>query len=203
MIHDVSDIYFLDREQLLALEGFQEKKVDNLLAGIAASKAQPAERVLTALGIRFVGTVVAGLLLDAFGSIDAIAEASQEELEAVAGIGPGTAVSVINWFGLEKNREVLEKLRRAGLNFAVEESEAEAPDTLAGLTFVITGTLPTMSRSEAKAFVEEHGGRAVGSVSGNTDYLVAGENAGSKLEKAQQRGVPVIDEDGLRRLAAG
>jgi DNA ligase (NAD+) len=203
MIHDVSDIYFLERDKLLALEGFQEKKVDNLLAGIAASKAQPAERVLTALGIRFVGTVAAGLLLDAFDGIDAIAAASQEELEAVAGIGPGTAVSVVNWFSLEKNREVLEKLRRAGLNFAVEESEAEAPDTLAGLTFVITGTLPTMSRSEAKAFVEEHGGRAVGSVSGNTDYLVAGENAGSKLEKAQQRGVPVIDEDGLRRLAAG
>lgn len=203
LIHDVSDIYFLERDKLLALEGFQEKKVDNLLAGIAASKAQPAERVLTALGIRFVGTVVAGLLLDAFGSIDAIAAADREELEAVEGIGPGTAVSVINWFRLEKNREVLEKLRRAGLNFAVEERDDETPDTLAGLTFVITGTLPTMTRGEAKAFVEEHGGRATGAVSGATDYLVAGENAGSKLENARQRGVPVIDEDGLRRLARG
>lgn len=201
LIHDVADIYTLNRDELLALEGFKDKKVDNLLAGIEASKQQPAERVLTALGVRYVGGVVAGLLLDALGSIDAIAEADQAALEAIEGIGPGTAVHVITWFDNEKNRQVLEKLRAAGLQFAVEKRETDAASqTLEGLTFVITGTLPTMSRDEAKALIEAHGGKVTGSVSKNTNYLLAGEKAGSKLAKAEKLNVPILDEDSLKQM---
>jgi DNA ligase (NAD+) len=204
LIHDVADIYSLNRDDLLALEGFKDKKVDNLLAGIAASKQRPAERVLTALGIRYVGSVVAGLLLDALGSIDAIAAASQEELEAIEGIGPGTAVHILTWFANEKTRQVLEKLGAAGLQFAVEKRETDAASqTLDGLTFVITGTLPTMSRDEAKALIESHGGKVTGSVSKNTDYLLAGEKAGSKLTKAQSLGIAILDEAALMNLASG
>jgi DNA ligase (NAD+) len=201
LIHDIADIYTLNRDDLLALEGFKDKKVDNLLAGIEASKQQPAERVLTALGIRYVGSVVAGLLLDALGSIDALAAASQEELEAIEGIGPGTAVHILTWFANEKNRRVLEKLRAAGLQFAIEKAEVDAASqTLDGLTFVITGTLPSMSRDEAKALIEAHGGKVTGSVSKNTDYLLAGEKAGSKLTKAEALNVPILDEPGLKQM---
>lgn len=203
LIHDVADIYTLRKEDLLALEGFKDKKVDNLLAGIAASKKQSPERLLTALGIRFVGSVVAALLLDALGGIDELAAATQEELEAIDGIGPGTAVSVTSWFANEKNRAVLEKLRAAGLRFTKTRPTKAGSTLLAGLTFVITGTLPTLSREEAKALIAAHGGKVTGSVSKNTDYLVAGESAGSKLAKAQQLGVPILDEDALRQLLAG
>ncbi len=202
LIHDVADIYYLKKESLLTLEGFKQKKVENLLAGIEASKQRPPERLLTALGIRFVGNVVAALLLEAFGSIDALAVATQAELEAVEGIGPGTAVSVLSWFANEKNRAVLEKLRAAGLNFAKERpaTATSEPQPLSGLTFVITGTLPTLSREEAKALIEQHGGKVTGSVSNNTNYLLAGENAGGKLNKAQQLGIPILDEEALRRM---
>jgi len=205
LIADIADIYYLERDALLALEGFQEKKVDNLLSGIEASKQQSSARLLTALGIRFVGNVVANLLVDELGGIDSLAEADQGRLEEIEGIGPQTAVSVIQWFANERNRQVLDKLRRAGLTFAVEKT-AESEDTpqpFAGLTFVITGTLPTWSRDEAKAYIEARGGKVTGSVSGNTDYLLAGEKAGSKLTKAEKLDVPVIDEDRLRQMAQG
>lgn len=202
MIDDVADIYYLQRNDLLELEGFQEKKVDNLLAGIEASKEQPAGRLLAALGIRFVGNVVSGLLMDAMGSIDALSEASKEELAAIDGVGPRTAASVTKWFDDERHRQLLQRLRAAGLTFEAEEEEA-GEQTLEGLTFVITGTLPSMTRSEAKAFVEAHGGRVTASVSGNTDYLVAGENPGSKVDKAEDLGTLIVDEEGLRALADG
>jgi DNA ligase (NAD+) len=199
-IGDVADIYYLPRAELIALEGFQARKVDNLLAGVEASKSQPAERLLTALGIRFVGGVVAGLLLNALGSLDAIAQASQARLEAIDGVGPQTAAAVVAWFAEQPNQALLQKLRAAGLNFtAVKSSAGSQP--LAGFTFVITGSLPTMSRDETKAFIESHGGKVTGSVSGKTSYLVAGEAAGSKLAKAHSLAVPVIDEAELRRLA--
>ena len=209
LIGDIADIYYLEREALLALEGFQEKKVDNLLDGIGASKQQSPARLLTALGIRFVGNVVANLLVDELGGIDSIATADQDRLEEIEGIGPQTAVSVRQWFANERNRQVLDKLRRAGLTFAVEKTadsddlSAQAPQPFADLTFVITGTLPTWSRDEAKAFIEERGGKVTGSVSGNTDYLLAGEKAGSKLTKAESLNVPVLDEDRLRQMAEG
>ena len=201
LLKDISDIYFLNRDDLLELEGFQEKKVDNLLAGIEASKEQTADRVLTGLGIRFVGGVVANLLLENQGSIDNLSQASQEELEAIEGIGPETASNAVAWFSQDDNQELIRKFRIAGLNFALEQSNS-TDLSLEGLTFVITGTLPTMSRQEAKAFVEANGGKVTGSVSGRTDYLVAGESAGSKLNKAQKLGISIIDEDNLRNMVS-
>jgi len=205
LVHDMADIYFLQRDDLLALEGFKEKKVDNLLNGIEASKQKTAERLLTALGIRFVGNVVSSLLIGEFGGIDELAAASQEQLEGVEGIGPQTAVSVTTWFANERNRSLLEKFRQAGLQFAAAQPEpgTETADMLAGLTFVITGTLPTLSRDEAKALIEAHGGKVTGSVSKKTDYLLAGEKAGSKLAKAEALGVPVLDEAALNDLTKG
>jgi DNA ligase (NAD+) len=199
-IHDVGDIYSLQRDALLRLEGFQEKKVDNLLAGIESSKEQPAERVLTALGIRFVGRVVARLLLEAKGSIDALSEASHEELEEIDGIGPQTAASVVAWFHDERHRKLLEKLRSAGLTFATKMGR-EGPRPFENLTFVVTGTLPGFTRDEVKAYIEGRGGRVTGTVSSKTDYLVAGESAGSKLDKARQLEVLIIDEMQLRHMA--
>lgn len=201
-IRDVADIYYLEREALLGLEGFQEKKVDNLLAGIEASKQQPAERLLTALGIRYVGAIVARLLLESMGSIDALAAADRAALEAIEGIGPQTAASVVNWFDDARHAALLEKLRSAGLNFEAERS-AGGPQPFANQTFVITGTLPSMTRAEARAFIEERGGRVTGSVSSRTDFLLAGDSAGSKLDKARALGTPVIDETELRRRAQG
>ena len=200
ILHDVGDIYSLDRDVLLSLEGFKDKKVDNLLAGIKASKEQPAERVLTALGIRFVGSVVAALLIGELAGIDELGKASAEQLEEIEGIGPQTALSVIDWFGRDKNMVILDKLRNAGLHFQIEEPTGEEAANLAGLTFVITGTLPSMTRNEAKALIEQNGGRVTGSVSRNTDYLLAGEKAGSKLAKAESLGVPVVDEANMIEL---
>ncbi len=201
LIQDIADVYYLRRADLLILEGFQEKKVDNLLNGIEASKAQPADRFLTALGIRFVGTVVSGLLLEALGSIDQLGLSNQEQLEAIEGIGPETAATVVTWFENPFNIRLLEKFRQAGLNFVSESPQFES-DSLTGSTFVITGTLPTMSRNEAKEFIEARGGRVTGSVSKRTDYLLAGESAGSKLERAKELGISVLDEAGLRQLAS-
>ena len=206
LIKDIADIYFLNKEQLLSLEGFAEKKADNLLAAIQASKQQPFERVLIGLGIRYVGSTVAGLIVDAFPSIDALQKAGQEELKGVEGIGPRIAESIVEWFKRPSNQALVEKLRRAGVTLAVSPpsgGEAKHPQPLAGLTFVITGTLPTWSREEAKAFIEQHGGKVTGSVSQKTNYLVVGEKAGSKLAKAQSLGVPTLDEEGLKRLAKG
>lgn len=201
LIKDVGDIYYLDRDALLQLEGFQEKKVDNLLAGIEASKEQPADRVLTALGIRFVGRVVARLLLNGLGSIDALATAGIEQLTQIEGVGPQTAASVVSWFEDERHCALVDKLRVAGLRFELEKSAAATTQPFADRTFVVTGTLPTFTREEVKAYIEERGGRVSGSVSGRTDYLVAGEAAGSKLAKAQNLGVTVLSEADLRELA--
>ena len=199
LIKDIADIYALESEKLLALEGFKEKKVDNLLSGIERSKAQPANRVLTALGIRFVGSVVAGLLLDALGSIEAIGQAGRDKLEEIEGIGPETAANVEAWFAESFNRKLLAKLKEAGLQFEAEQP-AESSNALQGQTFVITGTLPDMSRSEARAFIEDHGGRVTSSVSGRTSYVVAGDAAGGKLDRARQLGVAVLDQESLKRL---
>ncbi len=199
LLEEIADIYYLDREAILQLEGFQEKKTDKLLAGIEASRNQPAQRVLTALGIRFVGSVVAGILLDALESIDRLSEASQEELESIEGIGPETASSIIAWFNEAPNVDLIDRLRSAGLKFEIERPESEKKD-LEGLTFVLTGTLPTMKRGEAKRLIESHGGKVTGTVSGRTDFLVAGEAAGSKLDKANALGIEIIDEEKLQRM---
>ncbi len=203
LIQDVGDIYSLTRDQLLQLEGFADKKADNLLAAIQASKAQPLERVVTALGIQGVGGVVARTLVGGkFNSIDKLAGATVEELQTVEGVGPHIAQSVVDWFSRPRHGKVIEKLRRAGLQMQTEAA-AQAPGPLTGLTFVITGTLPTLSRDEAKAFVEAHGGKVTDSVSQKTDYLVLGEAPGSKLAKAQALGTKIIGEEELRRLVGG
>ena len=215
-IHDVADIYYLTADQLLPLEGFAEKKVANLLAAIEASKQRPPARLLAALGIRGVGVTVAGVLMDRYHSLDALAaacgaypESSRgepgrttfcEELEQIPGIGPKLAESIRDWFNREPNRRVIEKLEAAGVRTEAEAAEAVGPQPLARLTFVISGTLPTLSRERAKEFIQAHGGKVTGSVSGNTDYLLAGERPGSKLAKAQKLGVPVLDEAALRRM---
>jgi DNA ligase (NAD+) len=199
-LHDVADTYYLTAEQLLPLEGFGEKKVSNLLAAIEASKEQSPARLLTALGIQGIGVTVAQVLMDHFGSLDALAAATAEEMEQIPGIGPKLADSVVEWFARETNRRVVEKLKAAGVRTEAKKVEAVGPQLLMDLTFVITGTLPTMSREQAKAFIEARGGRVTGSVSGKTDYLLAGERAGSKLAKAEKLGVSVIDEAGLKQM---
>jgi DNA ligase (NAD+) len=199
-LHDVADIYYLKAEQLLPLEGFGEKKVTNLLDAIEASKERPPARLLTALGIRGIGVTVAQILMDQFHSLDALASTSAEKMEQIPGIGPKLAQSVADWFTRRPNRQVIEKLKLAGVRTEAEAVEPVGPQPLAGLTFVITGTLPTMSREQAKAAIEAAGGRVTGSVSGKTDYLLAGERAGSKLAKAEKLGVPVIDEAALHQM---
>jgi len=203
LIRDVADIYSLTAEQLLRLEGFAGKRVSNLLAAIEASKERGPVRLLTALGIRGVGSAVAETLIDRYGSLEALAAASVEELQQIPGIGPKLAESLVAWFSRESNRRVLDKLKAAGVRTRLERAGAAGPQPLAGLTFVLTGTLPTMSREQATEFIQAHGGRVSGAVSGRTDYLVAGEKAGSKLERAQKLGVKVIDEAGLRALVSG
>lgn len=203
LIHDLADIYYLQREKLLALEGFKEKKVDNLLNGIETSKQQPATRFLIALGIRFVGDVVANLLLNELRSLDKLAQATAEELENIHGIGEKTAAEVVAWFANPVNQQLLEKFRTAGLPFSLGEKVAPAGSlALENLVFVITGTLPTLGRDEAKALIEAHGGKVNGSVSKKTDYLLAGEAAGSKLTKAEELGVKIIDEATLYQMIA-
>ena len=203
LVHDVADLYFLTKEQLLSLEGFAEKKAENLLAAIDASRSRPLPRVLTALGIPGVGSTVAALLTEYYPSLDALARATQEELEAIPGLGPHTAKAIVEFFADERNRHLIEKLRQAGVRMEKEEEAAPASNRLAGLTFVLTGTLPSMTRSEAKALIERHGGRVASSVSRKTDYVVAGEAPGSKLQKAQALGIPVLDEEGLLALIEG
>jgi len=200
LLRDVADIYYLTADQLLPLDGFAEKKVKNLLAAIEDSKGQSPARLLTALGIRGVGGTVAQLLMDQFGSLDALAAASQEELEQVPRIGPILAAGVVDWFALEPNSKVVEKLKAARVRTEAEATEPLGAQVLEGLTFVITGTLPAMSREQAKAFVQDHGGKVTGSVSGKTSYLLAGERAGGKLAKAAKLGVPVLDEAALREM---
>jgi len=200
LVHDVADLYSLRKEDLVPLEGFAEKKAENLLAGIVASKDRPLGRILTALGIRYVGGIVAEILARHFGSIDALAAASEEELETVEGIGPRIAGAVVDWFRRPRHRRIVEKLRRAGVRLAEEAPTEAGPQPLAGLTFVITGTL-SRPRDEVAAMIERCGGKVTGSVSRKTDYLVVGESpGGSKHRRAQELEVPMIDEARLMEM---
>ncbi len=200
-LRDVADIYYLTDDQLLPLEGFAEKKVANLLAAIEASKDRSPARLLTGLGIQGIGGTVAQLLIDHFVSIGRLASATREELEQIPGIGPTLAESVSEWFARETNRRIVRKLEAAGVRTEAPVAETAGPQPLTGLTFVITGTLPSMSREQATEFIQSLGGKVAGSVSGRTSYLLAGERAGSKLAKAEKLGVPVLDEDALRKMA--
>jgi DNA ligase (NAD+) len=203
LVSDVADLYFLHRERVLALDGWAEKSTDALFAALEASKGRPLARLLAALGIRGVGITVAELLITHYPSLDALAGASVEELESVAGMGPITAQRVVEWFQRPRHREIVAKLRRAGVRMEEEREESReerGEQPLAGLTFVISGTLPTLSRGEARALIEANGGKVTGSVSGRTSYLLVGESPGSKLRQAQSLGVPTIDEAALREM---
>jgi DNA ligase (NAD+) len=203
LIEDPADIYSLDAEKLSQLPGFKDKAISNVLEQIEVSKDRPVWRLLVGLNIRHVGAHVAQVLARAFGSIDAMAAASEDEIDAVPEIGPEIAASVRGWFDEEENIALIEKLRAAGLRLADEPEEAveEGPKPLEGMSVVITGTLPTLSRDEATARAEAAGARVASSVSGKTSFVVLGENPGSKLAKAEALGVETIDEaEFLRRL---
>ncbi|MCB2210003.1 NAD-dependent DNA ligase LigA [bacterium] len=199
-VHDLADLYHLSRESLLELEGFGEKKVDNLLAAIEASKNQPLYSLIAGLGIRGVGEVAAQDLVEHYPDLDALSQASAEELESIEGFGPNIAENIIEWFATPENREMLARLKSSGVWPIAEQTEDQGPQPLDELTFVITGTLPTLSRKEAKTLIEDNGGRVTGSVSGNTDYLVLGEDPGSKYDQAVKRNVPTLSEDALQKL---
>jgi DNA ligase (NAD+) len=203
LVRDMADLYTLQKKDLLDLEGFAEKKADNLLASIESSKNRPLARVITALGIRGVGEVVAGDLAKRFEDLDALANADAEDLESLEGIGPNISQAVVDWFARPANQQVLEKLRAAGVWPSAEKrAEAEGiPQTLDGITFVVTGTLPGFTRIEVREFIEAHGGKVTGSVSKITNYVVAGVEPGSKFARAQSLGIPIISEVELRHLA--
>jgi DNA ligase (NAD+) len=200
LVRDPGDLYSITKEQLLELEGFAEKGAEGLIAAIQVSRSQPLSRLLHALGIRHVGSIAAQLLAQHFGTLDAIVSASADDILSVRGIGATIAHGVVAYFSDPAGRALVEKLRKAGVNFT-EPRAVVAGGPLSGQTAVITGTLPTLSRSKATAMIEAAGGRVTGSVSKSTDFLVAGEEAGSKLEKAKTLGVEIIDEaDLLRRI---
>jgi DNA ligase (NAD+) len=200
-VQDGADLFRLKerRDDLLELERLGEKSVDNLLASIEASKQRPLAQVIVALGIRHVGGEVAQTLATHFGSIDALMDASVEQITDVPGIGPIIAESVREFFSLEENRAVVEKLRAARVNLR-EEGGAAREGPLSGLSFVVTGRLDRFSRDAAESLIKRHGGAVVGSVSKKTDYLVVGAEPGSKLQKAQQLGTKILDEEAFTAL---
>lgn len=201
LIKDVADIFSLKKESLLKLDGFADKKADNLLKSIATSRGQILNNLLTGLGIRGVGEVSAVELSLAFPSLDLLSSASLEELQRIPGIGPNIATGIAEWFSREHNRKLLKKLKSAGVwpvgNSRISNRKS---DILEGKTFVITGTLAGFSRDTVKEFIEQHGGKVTDSVSKKTSFVVIGDNPGSKLEKAHALGVTVIKENDLRNL---
>ena len=201
LVTNIADLYDLREEQLLALDRMGKKSVENLLTEIAASKKLPLERLIFGLGIRMVGERTAEFLSAHFGTLDALMAASEEHLLEVEEVGPRIAQSILQFFAEEKNQKLIERLHAAGLTFTGEKKVRGTK--LTGLTFVLTGTLPTYSRDEAKRRIEDAGGKVSSAVSKKTSYVVAGEEAGSKLEKAQQLGVAVLDEAALLKLLEG
>ncbi len=203
LIGDVADIYELDAERLTRLEGFGQTSARNLLAAIEASKERPFHRVLFALGIPGIGSVGARALAQHLRSMDALLAAVAEDVEEIEGIGPVLARAIVETLAEERTRALIDRLRGHGLQ--MEERGAAAPPEgpLSGRTVVITGTLPNLSRDEATARIEAAGGRVTGSVSGKTDYLVAGDDPGTKLARAHEMGIEVIDEAGLEALVSG
>jgi DNA ligase (NAD+) len=196
----VADLYKLDAAVFEGMEGFGEKKISNLLTAIAESKNRPLSRLITGLGIRFVGEVAALALAAAFGSLDALASATAEQITAIDGIGPAVANSVAQFFSLPANQALVQKLKDVGVQTTGQPAAARAGDGLSGRTFVITGSLPNLTREQAEELIKSHGGKVTGSVTKKTNYLLAGEAAGSKLAKATELKVPILDESGLLAL---
>ena len=198
LVRNVADIYKLTKADLFSLERMGDKSAQNVLDEIAASKKLPLERVIYGLGIRFVGERTAQFLAEHFGSMDALIDASEEELEQVDEVGPRIASSLAEFFAEPKNRELVKRLEEAGLTLSGKKKERGT--RLAGKTFVLTGTLARHSRQDAKKLIEDLGGRVAGSVSKKTDYVIAGSDAGAKLDKARELGVPVLGEEEMERL---
>jgi len=201
LVHDVADLYHLQMEDLLNLEGFAGKKAENLLEAIAVSRTRPLARLITALGIRGVGEVMAADLANTFHDMDHLGRATPLELQMMDGVGPNIAMAIVDWFSRPANQNILRKLKQNGV-WPVNSSPADTSEgKLAGLTFVVTGTLPDFSREGIKEWIQLRGGKVTDSVSKNTSYLVAGESAGSKLDKARALGVSILDQAGLMALA--
>ncbi len=198
-VRDAADLYHLTVDQLQALDGFQDKRAQNLVNALEDSKHCPLSRFLLAIGIPNIGRRTARDLSAAFGTLENVRKATMEELVAMNDVGEIVAQSVIDFFSFPENQRMIDRLLAAGVTPQSEAKKEGGP--FAGLTMVVTGTLPTFSRQEAEAFIREHGGVAAGSVSKKTAYVVAGENAGSKLTKAQSLGIPVITEEELRKMA--
>jgi len=204
LIADVADIYDLDEEKLTGLEGFGEISGRNLLAAIEASRGRPFNRVLYALGLPGVGYVTAEALADHFGTIDALREAEAEQIEEVEGVGPILAAQVREALAEERTWELVEKLRERGLSFKQEGGGRPAGGgPLDGKTLVLTGTLPNLTREQAMAMIKRAGGKVTGSVSKKTDYVVAGDDPGSKMQKAAELETEILDEAGLKKLVGG
>jgi len=201
LLKDVADIYKLDKKEISALERMGEKSAGNLLRAIEASKERPLDRLIFALGIRYVGTTAARILAEHYPDLDELMGAGEEDLSRIEGIGPITARSIVNFFSIPANRRLVERLKGFGIRTRREAVEEEMEQPLAGKSFVITGTLESMTRSEAEELIRRLGGRVSSSVSRSTDYLVVGENPGSKLEKARRLGVKVISGAEFRRIA--
>jgi len=199
LLQDVAGIYDLTAETLLTLERMGPKSAANVIRNIENSKKNPLPRVITALGIRFVGERTALFLAESFGSMGAIAEASLEELQQAEEVGPKVAESVYQFFREPRNQELVERLSQAGLQFTYASTRPKS-GPLHGKTFVLTGTLTNLSREDAKRLIEGAGGKVSGSVSKKTSYVVAGEDAGSKLAKAKELGVPIVTEQQLFEL---
>jgi DNA ligase (NAD+) len=198
LVKNVADIYRLTKKDLLTLERMGDKSAQNVLDEIENSKQLPLERVIFGLGMRFVGERTAEFLAEHFGSMDVLMKASEEELQEVNEVGPRIAHSIAEFFQEPRNRDLVKQLREAGLTFT--GTKKERGTKLAGKTFVLTGTLANYSREQAKKMIEDAGGRVSGSVSKKTDYVVAGADAGSKLDKARELGVSVIDEKEMEKL---
>jgi DNA ligase (NAD+) len=199
LVKNVADIYKLTKKDLLSLERMGEKSAQNILDEIEGSKRLPLERVIYGLGIRFVGERTAQFLAEHYGSMEALEKTSIEELQNVNEVGPRIAESIAEFFSIPANRKLIERLRDAGLTLSGQKKQRGTK--LAGKTFVLTGTLARYTRDEAKKMIEDAGGKVTGSVSKKTDYVVAGADAGSKLDKANQLGVSVIDEKEMEKLA--
>ncbi len=201
LVRDIADIYDLTRDKLMGLERFGEKSADRIMDGIEASKSVPFERVLYALSIPFVGETTARRITRTVRSIDTLMAMSREELEAIEDVGPKVAESIISYFAAPQNKEVVERLRRAGVQLESAEADAAVSDKLAGKSIVISGVFAKHSRDEYKKMIEANGGKNVGSISKKTDYVLAGENMGpAKREKAEKLGIPLITEDDFLRM---
>jgi DNA ligase (NAD+) len=202
IVRDLADLYTLTKEDLLSLEGFADKKAENLIQAIDESRSRPLPRLISALGMRGVGEVMANDLAYHYRDLEALSQATVEELQQIEGVGPNIAQAVVDWFTRPANQELLRKFKAAGVWPVMrgEDPGTVAGKQLEGMTFVITGTLPGYSRDQMKELIQAHGGKVTDSISKKTSYLVLGENPGSKADKARTLGVPIIDEAGILRL---